>query len=569
MKKEMIGHGNSILVPLILAITGHRNIREQDMAPLENSVRSVFTDFTQSYPSTPLVLLSPLAEGADRLTARVALQCGAQLVVPLPMEQAEYEKDFQSPESLSEFRDLLAKAARVFTLPTLANQSREDSYAAVGAYIVRESQILVALWDGIEPGRIGGTAQVVKFKLHGIPEPYAAAPDILDPVDNGPVYHILTPRSSQPEVAGDSYSLKQIFPSGWQNDQDAAAAYAEIYRHIDNFNAEAMKQAESNEVDSSKEKLVLSKQAELLTTDEHELMGRYSIASALAIRFQSVHQRTLISLFGLAVLAFAFFEGHVHLGFSTLVLTGYPITLGIIWLIYRRAKASNHQDKYLDYRALAEGLRVQFYWLVAGLRDDVSDFYLRKQKSELDWIRSAIRGYSFSARSIDEPAVRQLQRDRLKIVAEQWVGGQLEYFINATERDHRGAHKNEAVVKRLFWAGLILAVAVVAIDMALNRSGPVLELRHLLFILMGLAPVVAAALDGYAEKTAFAAQAKKYRQMREIFEHAAMKLEGLLAADDLDTARHLIRELGKESLAENGEWVLMHRERPLHLPHAG
>ena len=57
--------------------------------------------------------------------------------------------------------------------------------------------------------------------------------------------------------------------------------------------------------------------------------------------------------------------------------------------------------------------------------------------------------------------------------------------------------------------------------------------------------------------------------MREIFERAENKLEGYLAIDDLDTARHLIWELGKESLAENGEWVLMHRERPLHLPHAG
>jgi hypothetical protein len=34
-------------------------------------------------------------------------------------------------------------------------------------------------------------------------------------------------------------------------------------------------------------------------------------------------------------------------------------------------------------------------------------------------------------------------------------------------------------------------------------------------------------------------------------------------------AQHLIEELGKEALEENGDWVLLHRERPLEVPHAG
>jgi hypothetical protein len=52
-------------------------------------------------------------------------------------------------------------------------------------------------------------------------------------------------------------------------------------------------------------------------------------------------------------------------------------------------------DKYQDYRALAEGMRVQFYWRLAGLKLSVADHYLRKQRSELDWICSAIRVWVF------------------------------------------------------------------------------------------------------------------------------------------------------------------------------
>ena len=34
------------------------------------------------------------------------------------------------------------------------------------------------------------------------------------------------------------------------------------------------------------------------------------------------------------------------------------------------------------------------------------------------------------------------------------------------------------------------------------------------------------------------------------------------------SAPALIEELGKEALVENGDWVLLHRERPLQVPKA-
>ncbi len=53
--------------------------------------------------------------------------------------------------------------------------------------------------------------------------------------------------------------------------------------------------------------------------------------------------------------------------------------------------------KYLDYRALAEGLRVQSYWYRAGLSltSDTEfgrDNFLQKQDVELGWMRNVMRG---------------------------------------------------------------------------------------------------------------------------------------------------------------------------------
>ena len=54
------------------------------------------------------------------------------------------------------------------------------------------------------------------------------------------------------------------------------------------------------------------------------------------------------------------------------------------------------QRKYLDYRTLAEGLRVQFYWAAAGVTSgNVSKFahdnFLQMQDTELGWIRNVMR----------------------------------------------------------------------------------------------------------------------------------------------------------------------------------
>src|SRR5258708_33337463 len=81
---------------LVIGITGHRDIREEDREQLKNSIHNVLTELRHRYPCTPFILLSPLAEGADRLVAEVALrpEIGARLIAPLPMRQDMYAADF-------------------------------------------------------------------------------------------------------------------------------------------------------------------------------------------------------------------------------------------------------------------------------------------------------------------------------------------------------------------------------------------------------------------------------------------------------------------------------------------
>src|SRR5947208_887822 len=90
-------------MPLVIGVVGHRDLQEADIPDLEYQVKKILEEFKTDLPHTPLVLLSALAEGADFLVTRVALEMGAKLIVPLPMRRELYRQDFFSADSRTEF----------------------------------------------------------------------------------------------------------------------------------------------------------------------------------------------------------------------------------------------------------------------------------------------------------------------------------------------------------------------------------------------------------------------------------------------------------------------------------
>jgi hypothetical protein len=89
-----------------VGVTGHRYVVSTGPAAgvLRDRVRAVFAYLWQTVvDSAPpgsqpvLVVVSPLAEGADRLIAHEAVASGFPLSCPLPFDRDTYERDFTSP----------------------------------------------------------------------------------------------------------------------------------------------------------------------------------------------------------------------------------------------------------------------------------------------------------------------------------------------------------------------------------------------------------------------------------------------------------------------------------------
>jgi len=570
-------------ISIIIGVTGHRDLRPGDIPRLKDQVRAILEDLRLKYPATPLLVLSPLAEGADRLVAGVALDQGARLVVPLPLPREEYERDFDTKESKEEFSELLSQAWKCFEIPLMkvsshasisdSGSERDKQYTQVGAYVARHSHILIALWDGEPTGLQGGTGQIVNFKLNGIPTPFASEVKPLDIVDNGPVYRIVTPRVKTPTPRGEPFNLEIKFPDGWKSSESLESlekSYGRILEQMNTFNHDARRLTKTlaSKLKTNRDFVIPEAESPELSEAARFILDQYAVADTLAQFYKTRRKLTLITLFAIAVAAVLSFEVYAHLLGRAGVLMLYPLSLGTAVGLYSLAKWKGYQNKHLDYRALTEGLRVQLFWNLAGLSEDVADHYLRQHRTELEWIRNAIRSWNVVAQRAcnAEPRGQETIGERpsgaaLLMVLKRWIEDQRNFFERSRGKDRKKLRHHESLATSLFFCGLGLAIVAFALHLLLADFGESSSWRRLLIVVMGITPAMAAAIGGYAEKMAFSAQAKRYDWMNALFDRAANQLTNLVKQKDYSGAQQLIFDLGKEALEENGDWVMIHRER--------
>lgn len=248
------GGAGSKRVPLVFGISGHRDLLTTSVPQLRNLLSGAFARFRAAYPHTPFRLLTPLAEGADRLAAEVALASDVDLFVPLPMKRQEYERDFTTAKSLAAFRALLALAKSHWEVPCATGpgvERRTQQYAEVGDFIARNSHVLILLWDGRDNRKVGGTAWVRKRRGYWVDAASGPFRSTV-PLTYGPTIHVVTPRASgrlprpQPATIGElpqsatefAATLSKPPSSGRdRNSNRRPPLYQFAYWALDRFNA--------------------------------------------------------------------------------------------------------------------------------------------------------------------------------------------------------------------------------------------------------------------------------------------------------------------------------------------
>jgi hypothetical protein len=140
-----------------VGITGHQRLKEHARWDwVERELDRLLASI-----APPLVGITSLAVGADQLFADAVLRRGGSLEVVIPF--AGYESTFSEERDRQEYTRLSQRASRVEVLEKPG--SDEEAYLASGRRMVDQSDLLIAVWDGLPASGLGGTGDVVNYAV--------------------------------------------------------------------------------------------------------------------------------------------------------------------------------------------------------------------------------------------------------------------------------------------------------------------------------------------------------------------------------------------------------------------
>jgi hypothetical protein len=562
-------------VPFVVAVSGHRDLLPAELPQVRRRVREFLCELRDTCPDRIVAVMSALAEGADRLVAHEALALGMPLTVVLPMPASLYVQDFESADSRAEFDQLLAAAVDVHELPITPGNTaasidgegpnRSRQYAQLGVFMCAHCHVLLALWDGKPSDRLGGTAQVVRFHHDDVMPGYtpqaASSRLVLTDDESDLVYHIVCSRD-RPD-GGPAPGLQPLEAWWFTSDErqprvrEMPERHRKVFARTNEFSRDAVGHAAA--IEGGRYPLFTESQASSMPPGLRDIDQVFCAADWLAIRFQRRVLLTLrvthvcVLLMGVAYVSYTDMSADRWLLIVLLVLMLLASGVNLL------ARRGDWHRKYLDYRTLAEGLRVQFYWAAAGVTaGNVSKFahdnFLQMQDPDLGWIRNVMRVAG------TECDVRQnLDPDGVRFAIREWLGdadgGQLGYYRRKGGERLR-KHRNTQRLGRFgLWGSAVTLLVLLFVG-----AGVAEGVRQPLVFAMGLVLLGIGVRQSYAQGTAESELIKQYEFMHRIFHNARRRID---AAEDDVERRRILKLLGDAALEEHAEWILTHRERSM------
>lgn len=180
---------------IYIGITGNRDISEEQIVFIKERIEEFLSNCQKDNEFVELIVLTPLADGVDRIIANVVLDnySDIKILVPLAFNENLYKNTFgkglkinniSQKESIKEYESLIYKIKKHnksdaifinldFYEEIYLNQNtdeqrkiRNEQYTLLGEYFIEKSDILIAVYDKNREIKKGGTIEIVnKFNL--------------------------------------------------------------------------------------------------------------------------------------------------------------------------------------------------------------------------------------------------------------------------------------------------------------------------------------------------------------------------------------------------------------------
>ena len=483
--------------------------------------------------------------------------------------------------------------------------------------------LTIAAWDGV-PGKLSPVYQIVK----GILSTADTRPDNykLRFPGNRPVFQIVLPdrAGTLPEI---NYTVREIYPHMLEtirktNDNSGEDdPWFSRSRFIDPTKKQKKKDSKRRNFVASAKKLKkfnkkiisFSKGVDEETQNIYDLLPwhhhdkvrlpacvdianlreiYYDIISMHAQQKQKHQNIILLSIAFIGMFFFALYSDLEVKRFEFLV--GYLVFIAGAYLFYWiRIKGSSAHNRYLEFRALAEGMRVQCYWYASGINESVGDNYTVKFQKDMFWATQAFnawymtdflmkrngRGDKYLNRKADSSYVPNndiIKAEWLGLLEDKDASGvynrvapagmpesafkgspeQLKFYnkrMKSFDKENRKSKRRTiAVTIVVFLLTAALAVAVTVFDFK-NDNWIVFAISLLNYFLLFV--TTNNSLNAYGEL------ASKYSYCKLLMQKAVQDYEV-----DPGKAKQIFKQIGIEALEENAEWLMIKNDREPAVP---
>ena len=521
-------------VPIIVGVTGHRTLRENDIPALRKAVKQELQKIQALCPNSRLILMSCLAEGADMLCADVATEMSIPLYASLPMEAEVYSKDFPTAEKIR-FQDHCKRAERVFVTPAIepepAEPSRNYLFRQADIYVVNHCHVLFALWDGGEPKLDGcGAAETVQFSLFGTYRPISGIS--FRSASNEAVIHIFTPRGKHTEE-----------PAGTVHVLGNEESFKDIIIKTDHFNKMALEA-------KTRDRKLLPDDYDNNDAILRHMEKMYRVSDDLSVEAAERYRNILAWLAitnTIITMAFLLYDEAE----ATWMIFVCGAMLFGAWLCHRYAVKTDCHNQYIEYRVLAESIRVQAYLRYAGSSLQVANLLPWTQQEETAWIVDALCAINVGRNP-----------EKTNSIQTCWVKQQYDYHKNAYVRTNKHNIYNDRIVKTALCVSIVLYVFALLFELLFG--GLIFEPLVILSNEEMYRTVLKIVLGTISAATIFAANYfGKLSPQRKLSDHKKMEhfynKMGVLIEHNGQT-EELLEVLAKEELIENGNWCSYQRD---------
>lgn len=537
-----------------------------------------------------LRLLSPLADGADRLVAEEALRLGYRLEAALPFSQAEYEQDFE-PTSREQFHALLAETMtdpplappRVLALDGAHGAHADASYEAVGRLVVRNCDLLIAIWNGEPAAGRGGTAEIVRLAaLSGPPVWWIRGDSSGEPVLIDDIGDFRKPdaalRGAAAEAALQRYLSAIILPPAARALPLGLAEYLQEQPLRDHWWWRTHKAVMAALSWRPRREPPHDKGITVPPSPLGNFWRRFrDPADTLSVAYRDRYRSSYALVFGWAGIALicavlALTKESWRAPATCIELAALLFIAALVWGNLH----GRWHERWMDYRLLAELCRKQealalFGWClpIAQVTRVLGEGASKQTRPEPPdgaprgaWVRwyfdALVRAAPLPTGAL---VGKQLEAARQRVRA-TLIAGQAAYHRIRRDDNERAAR----VLAVVAWGSFALTLVLVMIKLALLRRDP--EAAHMLGMVTAILPAVSATSVGFRAYAELETIAHESERMERVMTDAAARI-GALRLDEPLASQDLAAEvlvLANEMLRDVEGWEHLFRIKVIEAP---